>query len=106
MAEAQLYASRFRDADGREMITFRPPLSEALNAWFREQDAPITVSGGKQKTLNGVRVMIFQLTGMVKRDAKQVNACKIMKTARVFDKKGKWLEDKGESTKAEIQLPG
>ena len=50
--------------------------------------------------------MIFQLTGMVKRDAKQVNACKIMKTAKVFDKKGKWVEDKGESTKAEIQLPG
>ena len=106
MAEAQLYASRFRDADGREKITFRPPLSEALNAWFAAQNAPITISGGKQKTLDGVRVMIFQLTGMVTRDAKQVNACKLVKAAKVFDKKGKWVEDKGESATAGMRLPG
>ena len=105
MAEAQLYASRFRDADGREKITFRPPLSEALDAWFVAQNVPITISGGKQKTLNGVRVVIFQMVGMVERDFKQVNACKLVKTAKVFDKKGKWVEDKGESTTSGMRLP-
>ena len=99
------YASRFKDANGRDQITFRPPLKEALDTWFAERRVVKTITGGKQLELDGVRVISFQLVGMADRDSDAINACKLLQCAKVLDKDGKYIEDKGVSTKGGVQLP-
>ena len=62
------YVSRFKAADGRDRLTIRPPIHEALQAYFEELQSPLTLASGMQSVMGSTDVITYQLVNMCPQD--------------------------------------
>ena len=96
------YVSRCCSDGGSDFLVLRPPLDDALTAYFRTQRIPRTVVNSKHHKLNGDDVTTCELQDMEEPDFSIIEGHLVSNTLNLYDKDGKLLNRKGVSTKGNV----
>jgi hypothetical protein len=96
------YVSRCCSDGGGDFLVLRPPLDDALTAYFRTHRIPRTVVNSKHHKLNGEYVVTCELQDMEEPAISIVDGHLVSQGVNMYDVNGTYLNNKGSSTKAEV----
>jgi hypothetical protein len=96
------YVSRCCTDGGGDYLVLRPPLDDALTAYFRTLRKPRTVVNSKHHKLNGEDVITCELQDMEEPDFSIIEGHLVSNMLNLYDKDGKFLNRKGVSTKGNV----
>jgi hypothetical protein len=96
------YVSRCCSDRGGDFLVLRPPLDDALTAYFRTLRVPRTVVNSKHHKLNGEDVITCELQDMEEPAISKVEGHLVSQGVAMYDVSGAYLNTKGLSSKAAI----
>ena len=93
------YVSRCCSDGGGDFLVLRPPLDDALTAYFRTQRIPRTVVNSKHHKLNGDDVITCEFQHMEEPDISIIEGHLVSNGVKLYDNNGTFLNSKGVSSK-------
>ena len=69
------YVSRYQDEDGKHMISLRPPLGPAWDAFFQSHGKPKVIAASISEMYGADRIITFEPGGMRQLNLQYLTTC-------------------------------